>query len=265
VHIRLTFHDRRRAACYRRVVLSCSARHSPPRGPAPRAPELGRTELGRARVALGLVALGVVGVGCDGGVAEVPDAGFFAIDSGVDAGPRPDLGVIGENTVQVQLVFDGDTARVSAGSSVMTPDGQRMAGQSIRFIGINAPEIAHAPDPAECFGDSAADFTRDLLQGRVVTLTYDITAGCPTPVPRDQAVRCHIRDDFDRLLAYITLSDGTVVNEKLVRDGIACSFRSFPHRDLALYEAAESEAERAGRGLWRDCRCTPAGGAVNPR
>lgn len=213
----------------------------------------------------GLVVLSFGALACDGGVTEPPDAGFFAIDSGVDAGPRPDLGVIGENTVQVQLVLDGDTVRVSAGSSVMTPDGQRMAGQSIRFVGINAPEIAHAPDPAECFGDSAAAVARDLLQGRVVTLTYDITAGCPTPVPRNQAVACHVRDDFDRLLAYVTLSDGTVVNEKFVRDGIACSFRSFPHRDTAAYNAAEAEASGAGRGLWRECRCTRSGGAVNPR
>ncbi len=225
----------------------------------------GSSALHSSTRALGLVVLGAVVLACDGGVTEPPDAGFFAIDTGVDSGPRPDLGVIGDNVVQVQLVFDGDTVRVSAGASVMTPDGQRLAGESIRFVGINAPEIAHAPDPAECFGDSAAAVARELLQGRVVTLSYDITAGCPTPVPRNRAVDCHVRDDFNRLLAYVTLSDGTVVNEKFVRDGVACSFRSFPHRDTALYNAAEDEAARAGRGLWRDCRCSRTGGAVNPR
>ena len=69
---------------------------------------------------------------------------------------------------------------------------------------------------------------RELLQGRTITLVFDIDPQCPSPVPAARAQDCHVRDAFDRLLAYVVLGDGSVANETFVREGHARSFRAFP-------------------------------------
>lgn len=194
-----------------------------------------------------LVGLAGLAFACDGG-RDIPDV-IFTPDSGVpdsgrtDAGPPP-------TTIQVQAVFDGDTVRVAANSAVRTPDGKPMSGETIRLLGIDAPEIAHPPNPADCWGDESHARARDLLQGRTITLEYDIDAGCPTPVPQARAVQCGLRDAFDRILAYVVISDGSAANETFLREGHARSFRAFPHRKTALYNQLEQEARNADRGLW---------------
>ncbi len=204
--------------------------------------------LGRAALLLA-GALGVAA--CDEG-RDTGDAGFFVSDSGagsVDAG-RVDSGTLGPMQIQVQAVFDGDTVRVAASTSVRTPDDRLMAGSTIRFLGIDAPEIAHPPTAADCWGDDAHTRARELLQGRTVTLVFDLDPQCPSPVPAARAQACHVRDAFDRLLAYVVLGDGTVANETFVREGHARSFRAFPHSKTTLYNQLESEARAANRGLW---------------
>lgn len=195
--------------------------------------------------------LGTSAAGCEEG-REVGDAGFFASDSGagtVDAG-RADGGALGPMQIQVQAVFDGDTVRVAASTSIRTPDDRLMAGSTIRFLGIDAPEIAHPPAAADCWGNEAHDRARELLQGRTITLVFDVDPQCPSPVPAARAQDCHVRDAFDRLLAYVVLPDGSVANETFVREGNARSFRAFPHSKTTLYNQLEAEARAANRGLW---------------
>lgn len=181
----------------------------------------------------------------------------FRADSGVraDGGNNPndagngDAGTTGQ-TVLVALVYDGDTARLSAGASVMTPDSRPLSGESVRFLGVDAPEIAHPPAPADCWGDEAHARARDMLQGRTVTLEYDLDPGCTPPISNSQAEACGLRDDFGRLLAYVHLSDGTVANETLIAEGHARSFRRFTHKYTARYNALEEQARNANLGLW---------------
>lgn len=199
-----------------------------------------------------LLLLAGASTACDDGRASV-DAGFFRTDSGAaDAGRtdggRTDAGV--PTSIQVQAVFDGDTVRVAAASSQRTPDDKPMSGETIRFLGIDAPEIAHAPAPADCWGDQSHARARDLLLGRTITLEYDIDSSCPMPVPASRVEDCHLRDAFGRLLAYVIIADGSSANETFVREGHARSFRAFPHRKTALFNQLESEARNADRGLW---------------
>ncbi len=217
---------------------------------------------------LGLLA--VVGVGCDDGGASGEDAGFFVQDAGRDAGSRDaqapfDAGNFGPMTIQIQTIIDGDTALLAAGGGAMTPDSKPVAGEHVRFLGINAPEIAHAPDPAECYGDLAKADARDQFAGRIVTLSYDLKAGCTPPIAAAQAENCNLRDVYGRLLAYLVLEDGSVVQEKLLARGDACSFRRYPHRDTAKYNQLEQTARSANVGLWSSCQCAADGSGVNPR
>lgn len=124
-------------------------------------------------------------------------------------------------------VVDGDTL-------VVLVDDQR---EVVRLIGINAPE--HGRDP-ECFGEEAAAFAAALLPaGATVLLERDVTD----------------RDQFGRLLRYVWTTDGTFVNDALVRGGYA-RVSTFPPD--VRWTAALLEAERAARetqtGLWGACQ-----------
>ncbi|MFO0726942.1 MAG: thermonuclease family protein [Myxococcota bacterium] len=207
--------------------------------------------------------------GCDGGT-EIEDAGFFNRDSGVvhrDASTPYDAGTFGPMTIQIQTIIDGDTAALAAGAAAMTPDGKPVAGEHVRFLGINAPEIAHlpaSPNP-ECYGDEAKADARDQLAGRPITLGFDLAPGCTPPIDPANAERCNLRDIYGRLLAYLILQDGTVAQEMLLARGDACSFRRYPHRDTAKYNQLESTAKSQGVGLWANCACSADGSAVNPK
>lgn len=163
--------------------------------------------------------------------AGLPDFGFLpdsGVVSGADTGPSI--------TILVTSVIDGDTIRVAAGAGVKTPDNRNPGETNIRLLGIDAPEIAHPPTPADCWGDDAKDAAHNLLQARHVTLDYDETR--------------NVRDDFGRLLAYVILDDQRVANEVLIQTGNARSFRSFPHRDTQKYNQLETQAKNANLGMW---------------
>lgn len=163
------------------------------------------------------------------------DGGFFSSDASGST-ERSDAGSPAPRLILVDAVFDGDTIRVRAGSGVQTPDGRPMNDEHVRLLGIDAPEIAHPPEPADCWGNESAAFAGSLLGGQVVNLDYDLANG--------------LRDNFGRLLAYVILSDARVANEVLIQEGQARSFRAFRHRETARYNALEQEARDADRGLW---------------
>lgn len=127
----------------------------------------------------------------------------------------------------VTTVVDGDSIHVILGSTT----------ERLRLIGVDAPEVRHPDQPAECFGEEAALFTRRSLEGRSVRIEYDVER----------------RDRFDRLLAYV-FQGGKLFNTTLVAQGYAIE-RSYPP-NLAYQEElrrAEIDARRNRRGLWDVC------------
>ncbi|MCO4748233.1 MAG: thermonuclease family protein [Proteobacteria bacterium] len=142
---------------------------------------------------------------------------------------------------EVACVLDGDTLDIGL-------CGEEL-GERIRLLGINAPEIAHAPDPAECWGDEAATALRQELAGERVLLTFDVD---------------DCKDTYERTLAWVWLDDPNdpgeqvLINEWLVRQGHARVFEDFI--DGVLYEQELRDAEAAAmaeqRGLWASCTGT---------
>lgn len=142
----------------------------------------------------------------------------------------------------VACVLDGDTFDVGQCGD----DGER-----IRMLGIDAPEVARSPEPAECFADAAHEELQRLIEGRTVLLTFD--QNC-TGV-------------FGRTLAYVWLEVGseefdnidvdffTSVNEGLIQDGYVRIFGEQFGEILyqQRYEEAAARAEALGRGLWGTC------------
>jgi len=133
--------------------------------------------------------------------------------------------VAGMTEAQVVEVVDGDTIKVSIGGQVYT----------VRYIGIDTPETKHPSKPVEWMGPEASAANEALVGGQTVYLEKDVSE----------------TDRYGRLLRYVWLAGGRMVNEELVRQGYA-QVSTYPpdvkYQDRFL--AAQQEAREAGRGLW---------------
>ena len=134
-----------------------------------------------------------------------------------------------EDWGQVLRVVDGDTVDLLVA-------GQE---QRVRFILVDTPEVFGG---AECYGSEASARTTALLPvGAVVELVRDISE----------------MDQFGRLLRYVYLSDGRMLNEVLVAEGYA-TLATYPPdvAEVDRIRAAQTAARDAGRGLWTACAAT---------
>lgn len=150
--------------------------------------------------------------------------------SGCEAPPAWKLEASG---VRVTSVADGDTLTISdsAGSPTV-----------VRLLGINAPEVAHDGQPAQCGAEAAKKALTALTKGRRVTLLTD---------PGSERT-----DRFGRLLAYVEATDAGDVSEQLLRHGLVLAWypasAARPSR-ADNYDAAQTAAEQAGAGSWGEC------------
>lgn len=130
---------------------------------------------------------------------------------------------------------DGDTITVDMGGKT----------EKVRFIGIDTPETHKPNTPVQCYGPAAAAHTKNVIAaaGGKVRLAAD-------PLGTN-------RDRYDRLLRYVYLPDGTLVNELNIREGYAFYYPYFPFSKKPQFAAAQTEAQTAKRGLWGNCTPTP--------
>lgn len=134
-----------------------------------------------------------------------------------------------EQPVLVERVVDGDTIRLED-------------GRTIRYIGVDTPEIAHnSTQEDDCYGPEAADFNEQLVLGKSVILEYDAEK----------------TDRYGRTLAYVWLGTGAsrrMVNEELLFRGYGSLLIIEPN---SAYEdrlaEAEASAQERGAGLWGAC------------
>lgn len=130
----------------------------------------------------------------------------------------------------VERVVDGDT--------IVARIGDR--SETVRLIGLDAPESVAPTRPVQCFGPEASQFLEALLPaGTEITLLRDAEA----------------RDVYDRLLGYVVRShDGLFVNLELVAAGYAAVLIYPPNDHYAdVLDRAQAAAVASGRGLWRVC------------
>lgn len=132
----------------------------------------------------------------------------------------------------VACTLDGDTVQMGV-----------CGGESVRLLGVSAPEIAHdSSEIDECFGPEAAAWMAARLDGEDVRLEFD--AECA--------------DQYERTLAYVWTVDQdgeeSLVNEEIIRAGYARVYEDFDDIRLAerLY-AAQADAQAMNAGLWAVC------------
>jgi micrococcal nuclease len=129
-------------------------------------------------------------------------------------------------------VVDGDTIDVYVQGQVAR----------VRLIGIDTPETVDPRKPVQCFGTQASSKTRQLLDGQTVTLKADPT--------QDDT------DKYGRLLRYVYLSDGTMVNQYLVAHGFAFEYTyKVPYQYQEVFQNAEANARAKNFGLWSPDTC----------
>ncbi|KGN41876.1 thermonuclease family protein [Knoellia aerolata] len=126
-------------------------------------------------------------------------------------------------------VVDGDTLRATVGG----------ARERVRIVGVDAPELAHDPRPAECWSAEAGVALGELLEGQSV-LAFSVDD-------------VDDRDRYDRLLRQVNVA-GQDVAEYLLEQGHATSFRALENHQLSRYYLdIERAAEQRQRGLWGAC------------
>lgn len=130
----------------------------------------------------------------------------------------------------VSNFIDGDTIAVNMNGSVET----------IRFIGVDTPETHKPNTPVQCYGEAAAAYTKRLIGGHKVRLQAD---SLDTN-----------RDRYGRLLRYVYLPDGTLVDESLIANGYGFAYTDFPFEKSMVFRTDEQNAKVAGRGLWSACQ-----------
>ncbi len=105
---------------------------------------------------------------------------------------------------------------------------------TVRYVGVDTPEIHHPMKGVERAGKEASEANRKLVDGKTVRLEFDVQE----------------QDRYGRLLAYVYLEDGTFVNAWLVEYGYAQVMTVPPNvKHQELFLKLQREAREAGRGL----------------
>lgn len=140
-----------------------------------------------------------------------------------------------DRTESVACVLDGDTFDIKQ-------CGEN--GERIRMLGIDAPEIAHEDEPADCWGYEATAELDRVLSNEEVLLTFDREC---TGI-------------YGRTLAYVWIDEGEdgflLVNQWMLQEGHARVFDEDFGEPIRLkedFQAAEDEARARGVGLWGAC------------
>ncbi len=126
-------------------------------------------------------------------------------------------------------IVDGDTIEV-----VMVSDPHET--ELLRLLGVDTPETVHPSLPIQFFGPEATQFTKNMCLG--VPVILHLQKDGPE------------RGTYGRLLVYVELPDGKVLNEVIIENGFGYSYTKYPHEYTARYNALQLDAVNAKRGLW---------------
>jgi micrococcal nuclease len=125
--------------------------------------------------------------------------------------------------IYVKQVYDGDTVVLST-------------GEQVRYIGVDSPEIDHQGGKSDFLAHEARQINAKLVQGKSIRMEFDQER----------------YDRHGRLLAYVFLENGNMVNEFLVRKGFA---RVLPKPPNLKYFSLLLDSQRRAMverfGIWQ--------------
>jgi micrococcal nuclease len=144
----------------------------------------------------------------------------------------PDMDRYHDRAFPCVNVVDGDTLDIAIA------DGDRPHTR-IRLWGVDTPETVKLNAPVEHFGPEASTFTRKQTEGKTV---------------RIELLAHDTRDKYGRLLAYVYLPDGRMLNRAIIAEGYGYADPRFDHRDALSFARAMRDARQRQQGLWKDIR-----------
>ncbi len=124
----------------------------------------------------------------------------------------------------VKFVYDGDTILLENGVKV-------------RYLGIDAPEVDHDKGHSDFMALDAWKYNRKLVKGKQVRFETDIEE----------------KDKYGRVLAYVYLKNGKMVNDLMIQKGMAhvmVSSKELKYRDLFIKSQQKAMKDRLG--IWRE-------------
>jgi len=104
---------------------------------------------------------------------------------------------------------------------------------------VDTPETVKPDTPPQHFGPQATALVKAVALNANVRLELD---------PADT------RDRYGRLLAYVYLPDGRMLNRVLVEGGYGYADPRFNHRHKSDFSRLQRQAMKARRGLWKDVK-----------
>lgn len=143
----------------------------------------------------------------------------------ISCGPVPSLISNAEQAI-VLSVLDGETLEVNVNGGI----------ERVRLIGIDVPETT---GQVECYGPESSQFVKaNAHSGHQVVLEKDVSS----------------TDRAGRLLRYVYLYDGRMLNEVLLEEGYAEAEELLPDtRYSGRFRIAEQSAIDDEMGLWEAC------------
>lgn len=131
-----------------------------------------------------------------------------------------------EGEYKVVSVTDGDTFEINYNGTKT----------KVRLIGIDTPESVHPNSKKNNeYGEEASKYTKSLLEGKTVKLEFDVSP----------------KDKYGRLLAYVYLESGEMLNEKLLKEGYAQVATYPPNvKYVENFKEIQKEARENKVGFW---------------
>jgi len=145
--------------------------------------------------------------------------------------PKGDFAAYDGGTFPVCRVVDGDTLDID------TPDGHKPFTR-IRLWGVDTPEMDWRNKRHQHFAPQATEFTRKAAGRQSVKV--ELEAGRGT------------RGRRGRLLAFVYLPDGRMLNRLLIAEGYGYADPRFDHSRKGEFARVQREAIKARRGLWAE-------------
>lgn len=133
----------------------------------------------------------------------------------------------------VSRVIDGDTIQVALADHTET----------VRLIGVDTPESVHPSKPVERFALEASAFVKQRAAGKKVRMAGE--AGTPD------------RDRYGRLLRYVYLPDGVLLNSEIIAEGYGFAYTKYPFAKMEEFRAIERAAREQRKGLWAESKQQP--------
>lgn len=132
---------------------------------------------------------------------------------------------------KVERVVDGDTIVIVQNKETI----------KVRLMGVDTPETKSVKKGIQCFGPEAYEFSKQKLEGKSVSITFDSISGS--------------KDIYNRYLAYVYLSgESKSFNQQLIENGYAREYSmDQPYQYRTEFQAIAKKAENNKLGLWGEC------------